>query len=82
MDPHGTSSSKWDCFANANVVDDSKTIVTPGTASSQRRNHTVGAIPHPPPLFFYSKLDFLFHHDFVLIQNPKIKSVKIIKFSP
>ena len=58
--PHDTSSSKWDCFASycraiANVVDNSKTIVAPGTASSQRRNHTVGAIPHPPPLFFIPK---------------------------
>jgi len=52
MDPRGTSSSKWDCFASYRLsivhpLDDSKTIhrtVIHGIGFPVRKNHRVGVI--------------------------------------
>ncbi|GMY29268.1 Ubiquitin carboxyl-terminal hydrolase 13 [Fagus crenata] len=73
MDPRGTSSSKWDCFASyrlaiANVVDDSKTIHRDSwhRFSTKKKSHGWCDFT-PSSTVFDSKLGFLFHNDSVLI---------------
>ncbi|KAF5461397.1 hypothetical protein F2P56_017501 [Juglans regia] len=73
MDPRGTSSSKWDCFASyrlaiVNVADDSKTIHRDSwhRFSSKKKSHGWCDFT-PSSTVFDSKLGFLFNSDTVLI---------------
>ncbi|XP_004292979.1 PREDICTED: uncharacterized protein LOC101294045 [Fragaria vesca subsp. vesca] len=73
MDPRGTSSSKWDCFASyrlaiVNVVDDSKTIHRDSwhRFSSKKKSHGWCDFT-PSSSVFDSKLGYLFNTDSVLI---------------
>ncbi|XP_030951361.1 uncharacterized protein LOC115974924 [Quercus lobata] len=73
MDPRGTSSSKWDCFASyrlaiANVHDDSKTIHRDSwhRFSTKKKSHGWCDFT-PSSTVFDSKLGFLSQNDSVLI---------------
>lgn len=73
MDPRGTSSSKWDCFASyrlaiVNVADDSKTIHRDSwhRFSSKKKSHGWCDFT-PSSSVFDSKLGYLFNTDSVLI---------------
>lgn len=73
MDPRGTSSSKWDCFASyrlaiVNVADDSKTIHRDSwhRFSSKKKSHGWCDFT-PSSTVFDSKLGYLFNTDSVLI---------------
>ncbi|PRQ26713.1 putative ubiquitinyl hydrolase 1 [Rosa chinensis] len=73
MDPRGTSSSKWDCFASyrlaiVNVADDSKTIHRDSwhRFSSKKKSHGWCDFT-PSSTVFDSKLGYLFNSDSVLI---------------
>lgn len=73
MDPRGTSSSKWDCFASyrlaiVNVQDDSKTIHRDSwhRFSSKKKSHGWCDFT-PSSTVFDSKLGYLFNNDSVLI---------------
>ncbi|KAM6544491.1 hypothetical protein CsatB_008938 [Cannabis sativa] len=73
MDPRGTSSSKWDCFASyrlaiVNLVDDSKTIHRDSwhRFSSKKKSHGWCDFT-PSSTVFDSKLGYLFNSDSVLI---------------
>ncbi|KAG6706531.1 hypothetical protein I3842_07G226200 [Carya illinoinensis] len=73
MDPRGTSSSKWDCFASyrlaiVNVADDSKTIHRDSwhRFSSKKKSHGWCDFT-PSSTVFDSKSGFLFNSDTVLI---------------
>lgn len=73
MDPRGTSSSKWDCFASyrlaiVNVADDSKTIHRDSwhRFSSKKKSHGWCDFT-PSSTVFDSKLGFLSNNDTVLI---------------
>lgn len=72
MDPRGTSSSKWDCFASyrlavVNHLDDSKTIHRDSwhRFSSKKKSH--GWCDFAASTIFDSKSGFLFNNDSVLI---------------
>ncbi|KAF2287241.1 hypothetical protein GH714_039425 [Hevea brasiliensis] len=73
MDPRGTSSSKWDCFASyrlaiVNLTDDSKTIHRDSwhRFSSKKKSHGWCDFT-PSSTVFDSKLGYLFNNDSVLI---------------
>ncbi|KAI4316344.1 hypothetical protein L6164_024332 [Bauhinia variegata] len=73
MDPRGTSSSKWDCFASyrlaiVNVADDSKTIHRDSwhRFSSKKKSHGWCDFT-PSSTVFDPKLGYLFNNDSVLI---------------
>ncbi|XP_020213919.1 uncharacterized protein LOC109798115 isoform X2 [Cajanus cajan] len=73
MDPRGTSSSKWDCFASyrlaiVNVADDSKTIHRDSwhRFSSKKKSHGWCDFT-PSSTVFDPKLGYLFNTDSVLI---------------
>ncbi|KAF3447096.1 hypothetical protein FNV43_RR12276 [Rhamnella rubrinervis] len=73
MDPRGTSSSKWDCFASyrlsiVNVQDDSKTIHRDSwhRFSSKKKSHGWCDFT-PSSTVFDSKLGYLFNNDSILI---------------
>ncbi|XP_061952227.1 uncharacterized protein LOC133674941 isoform X2 [Populus nigra] len=73
MDPRGTSSSKWDCFASYrlsifNPLDDSKTIHRDSwhRFSSKKKSHGWCDFT-PASTVFDSKLGYLFNNDCVLI---------------
>lgn len=73
MDPRGTSSSKWDCFASyrlaiVNLLDDSKTIHRDSwhRFSSKKKSHGWCDFT-PSSTVFDSKLGYLFNNDSVLI---------------
>ncbi|CAN1287796.1 Ubiquitin C-terminal hydrolase 13 [Linum perenne] len=73
MDPRGTSSSKWDCFASyrlsiANVADDSKTIHRDSwhRFSSKKKSHGWCDFT-PSTTVFDPKLGFLFNGDSILV---------------
>ncbi|KAH0989546.1 hypothetical protein GBA52_001029 [Prunus armeniaca] len=73
MDPRGTSSSKWDCFASyrlaiVNLADDSKTIHRDSwhRFSSKKKSHGWCDFT-PSSTVFDSKLGYLFNTDSVLI---------------
>ncbi|CAL0319148.1 unnamed protein product [Lupinus luteus] len=73
MDPRGTSSSKWDCFASyrlaiVNVADDSKTIHRDSwhRFSSKKKSHGWCDFT-PSSTVFDPKLGFMFNNDSVLI---------------
>ena len=73
MDPRGTSSSKWDCFASyrlaiVNLLDDSKTIHRDSwhRFSSKKKSHGWCDFT-PSSTIFDSKLGYLFNSDSVLI---------------
>nr|ABG37644.1 unknown [Populus trichocarpa] len=73
MDPRGTSSSKWDCFASyrlsiVNPLDDSKTIHRDSwhRFSSKKKSHGWCDFT-PASTVFDSKLGYLFNNDCVLI---------------
>ncbi|OAY53652.1 uncharacterized protein LOC110610443 [Manihot esculenta] len=73
MDPRGTSSSKWDCFASyrlaiVNQTDDSKTIHRDSwhRFSSKKKSHGWCDFT-PSSTVFDSKLGYLFNNDSVLI---------------
>ncbi|KAK8602582.1 hypothetical protein V6N13_057786 [Hibiscus sabdariffa] len=73
MDPRGTSSSKWDCFASyrlaiVNLADDSKTIHRDSwhRFSSKKKSHGWCDFT-PSSTVFDSKLGFLLNNDAVLI---------------
>ncbi|XWS17832.1 hypothetical protein CRYUN_Cryun33cG0102100 [Craigia yunnanensis] len=73
MDPRGTSSSKWDCFASyrlaiVNLTDDSKTIHRDSwhRFSSKKKSHGWCDFT-PSSTVFDSKLGYLFNNDAVLI---------------
>ncbi|XP_062097660.1 uncharacterized protein LOC133803582 isoform X2 [Humulus lupulus] len=73
MDPRGTSSSKWDCFASyrlaiVNLLDDSKTIHRDSwhRFSSKKKSHGWCDFT-PSSTVFDSKLGYLFNSDSVLI---------------
>ncbi|KAG8636338.1 hypothetical protein MANES_16G123500v8 [Manihot esculenta] len=73
MDPRGTASSKWDCFASyrlaiVNLTDDSKTIHRDSwhRFSSKKKSHGWCDFT-PSSTVFDSKLGYLFNNDSVLI---------------
>jgi hypothetical protein len=73
MDPRGTSSSKWECFASyrlafVNVVDDSKTIHRDSwhRFSAKKKSHGWCDFT-PASTIFDPKLGFLFNNDSVLV---------------
>ncbi|KAI4337302.1 hypothetical protein L6164_015735 [Bauhinia variegata] len=73
MDPRGTSSSKWDCFASyrlaiVNMADDSKTIHRDSwhRFSSKKKSHGWCDFT-PSSTVFDPKLGYLFNNDSVLI---------------
>lgn len=73
MDPRGTSSSKWDCFASyrlaiVNLSDESKTIHRDSwhRFSSKKKSHGWCDFT-PSSTVFDSKLGYLFNNDAVLI---------------
>ncbi|GAV60527.1 MATH domain-containing protein, partial [Cephalotus follicularis] len=73
MDPRGTSSSKWDCFASyrlaiVNLTDDSKTIHRDSwhRFSSKKKSHGWCDFT-PSSTVFDSKLGYLFNNDSVLV---------------
>ncbi|KAJ8751666.1 hypothetical protein K2173_025825 [Erythroxylum novogranatense] len=73
MDPRGTSSSKWDCFASyrlaiVNLTDDSKTIHRDSwhRFSSKKKSHGWCDFT-PSSTVFDSKLGYLFNTDSLLI---------------
>ncbi|KAF2303804.1 hypothetical protein GH714_023498 [Hevea brasiliensis] len=73
MDPRGTASSKWDCFASyrlaiVNLADDSKTIHRDSwhRFSSKKKSHGWCDFT-PSSTVFDSKLGYLFNNDSVLI---------------
>ncbi|XP_044463461.1 uncharacterized protein LOC123194346 isoform X1 [Mangifera indica] len=73
MDPRGTSSSKWDCFASyrlaiVNLSDDSKTIHRDSwhRFSSKKKSHGWCDFS-PSSTIFDPKLGYLFNNDSVLI---------------
>ncbi|KAF7830313.1 ubiquitin carboxyl-terminal hydrolase 7 [Senna tora] len=73
MDPRGSSSSKWDCFASyrlaiMNVADDSKTIHRDSwhRFSSKKKSHGWCDFT-PSSTVFDPKLGYLFNNDSVLI---------------
>ncbi|XP_021277599.1 uncharacterized protein LOC110411667 [Herrania umbratica] len=73
MDPRGTSSSKWDCFASyrlaiVNLIDDSKTIHRDSwhRFSSKKKSHGWCDFT-PSATIFDSKLGYLFNNDALLI---------------
>ncbi|KAK0572438.1 hypothetical protein LWI29_031507 [Acer saccharum] len=73
MDPRGTSSSKWDCFASyrlaiVNLSDDSKTIHRDSwhRFSSKKKSHGWCDFT-PSSTVFDPKLGYLFNNDSVLI---------------
>ncbi|XVF89339.1 hypothetical protein PTKIN_Ptkin19aG0122400 [Pterospermum kingtungense] len=73
MDPRGTSSSKWDCFASyrlaiVNLTDESKTIHRDSwhRFSSKKKSHGWCDFT-PSSTVFDSKLGYLFNNDAVLI---------------
>ncbi|KAF7817264.1 ubiquitin carboxyl-terminal hydrolase 7 [Senna tora] len=73
MDPRGTSSSKWDCFASyrlaiANVADDSKTIHRDSwhRFSSKKKSHGWCDFT-PSSTVLDPKLGYMFNNDSVLI---------------
>ncbi|PON71341.1 Fanconi anaemia protein FANCD [Parasponia andersonii] len=73
MDPRGTSSSKWDCFASyrlaiVNLLDDSKTIHRDSwhRFSSKKKSHGWCDFT-PSSTVFDSKLGYTFNSDSVLI---------------
>ncbi|KAJ4850001.1 hypothetical protein Tsubulata_016236 [Turnera subulata] len=73
MDPRGTSSSKWDCFASyrlaiVNLTDDSKTIHRDSwhRFSSKKKSHGWCDFT-PSSTVLDNKLGFLFNNDSVLI---------------
>ncbi|KAK2445965.1 TRAF family protein [Trifolium repens] len=73
MDPRGTSSSKWECFASyrlafVNVVDDSKTIHRDSwhRFSTKKKSHGWCDFT-PASTIFDPKLGFLFNNDSVLV---------------
>ncbi|XP_027354015.1 uncharacterized protein LOC113864470 [Abrus precatorius] len=73
MDPRGTTSSKWDCFASyrlaiVNVADDSKTIHRDSwhRFSSKKKSHGWCDFT-PSSTVFDPKLGYLFNTDSVLI---------------
>ncbi|KAK4853811.1 hypothetical protein QYF36_015009 [Acer negundo] len=73
MDPRGTSSSKWDCFASyrlaiVNLFDDSKTIHRDSwhRFSSKKKSHGWCDFT-PSSTVFDPKLGYLFNNDSVLI---------------
>ncbi|AES73609.2 putative ubiquitinyl hydrolase 1 [Medicago truncatula] len=73
MDPRGTSSSKWDCFASyrlafVNVVDDSKTIHRDSWHRFSTKKQSHGWCDFTPAsTIFDPKLGYLFNNDSVLI---------------
>ncbi|CAL0305721.1 unnamed protein product [Lupinus luteus] len=73
MDPRGTSSAKWDCFASyrlaiVNVADDSKTIHRDSwhRFSSKKKSHGWCDFT-PSSTVFDPKLGYVFNNDSVLI---------------
>ncbi|CAN0877547.1 Ubiquitin C-terminal hydrolase 13 [Linum grandiflorum] len=73
MDPRGTSSSKWDCFASyrlsiANVADDSKTIHRDSwhRFSSKKKSHGWCDFT-PSSTVFDPKLGFLLNNNSILV---------------
>ncbi|CAI0444276.1 unnamed protein product, partial [Linum tenue] len=73
MDPRGTSSSKWDCFASyrlsiVNLADDSKTINRDSwhRFSTKKKSHGWCDFT-PSSTVFDSKLGFLFNNDSILV---------------
>ncbi|KAI9106664.1 hypothetical protein K1719_022192 [Acacia pycnantha] len=73
MDPRGSSSSKWDCFASyrlaiVNVADDSKTIHRDSwhRFSSKKKSHGWCDFT-PSSTVFDPKLGYLFNNDSVLL---------------
>ncbi|KAM7256152.1 hypothetical protein ACFE04_011893 [Oxalis oulophora] len=73
MDPRGTSSSKWDCFASyrlaiVNLADDTKTIHRESwhRFSSKKKSHGWCDFT-PASTVFDSKLGYMFNNDSVLI---------------
>ncbi|XP_022941427.1 uncharacterized protein LOC111446723 isoform X2 [Cucurbita moschata] len=73
VDPRGTSSSKWDCFASyrlaiVNVLDDSKTVHRDSwhRFSSKKKSHGWCDFT-PSSTVFDSKLGYLFNNESILI---------------
>ncbi|KGN60083.1 uncharacterized protein LOC101209841 [Cucumis sativus] len=73
VDPRGTSSSKWDCFASyrlaiVNVLDDSKTVHRDSwhRFSSKKKSHGWCDFT-PSSTVFDSKLGYLFSNESILI---------------
>ncbi|XWS72692.1 hypothetical protein CRYUN_Cryun02cG0062600 [Craigia yunnanensis] len=87
MDPRGTSSSKWDCFASyrlaiVNLTDDSKTIHRDSwhRFSSKKKSH--GWCDYTPSsTVFDSKLGYLFNNDAVLITADILISNESVNFT-
>ncbi|CAI8599607.1 unnamed protein product [Vicia faba] len=73
MDPRGTSSSKWDCFASyrlafVNVVDDSKTVHRDSWHRFTAKKKSHGWCDFTPAsTIFDPKLGYMFSNDSVLI---------------
>lgn len=87
MDPRGTSSSKWDCFASyclaiVNVADDSKTIyLNSWHCFSSKKKSNGWCNFTPSSTVFNSKSGFLFNSDTILITADRLILNESVNFT-